>query len=440
VSLQPSVRRPRSGRPTDAPSQLPLTLAKTSVLTGLATALKLASGLVATKAVSVLIGPAGLALVGQFQNLVAMVLSLSSQLLSQGVVKYAAEFQDQPEPRNRVLRVAFNANLILALGLGAVLIAGCTLLASAILHDRQYWYLFVLLAVLAPFGVVNNTVLSAINGLGQIGRLTRITIYQSIVGLALTLALVWLWRLNGALLSVVLAQTVIFALLWRELRHHPYLRWKRLTLSADGEDLKKLGQFALMAATSAVCIPLTQMVVRDFLARELSWDDAGLWQGITRLSQATLLFASTTLTVYFVPRFARADDRETRREIVRGYMLIVPVLVVLMGGLWLVRDRVILLLYAPEFMPMRDLFAWQFVGDAVKVSSWVLGYILVARARVAAFVSTEIVLAATQIALYVVLVRQHGLVGTCYANLVTYLLNFVILGWFLRDVLTGRKE
>ncbi|EJG0004581.1 O-antigen flippase, partial [Vibrio parahaemolyticus] len=45
-----------------------MNLIKTSFLTLIATAIRLISGLVINKAISVFIGPSGLALIGQFQN------------------------------------------------------------------------------------------------------------------------------------------------------------------------------------------------------------------------------------------------------------------------------------------------------------------------------------------------------------------------------------
>lgn len=49
-----------------------MTLIKTSILSLIATFFKMLSGLVINKAVSVYIGPSGLALIGQFQTLLKL--------------------------------------------------------------------------------------------------------------------------------------------------------------------------------------------------------------------------------------------------------------------------------------------------------------------------------------------------------------------------------
>jgi PST family polysaccharide transporter len=40
-----------------------------------------------------------------------------------------------------------------------------------------------------------------------------------------------------------------------------------------------------------------------------------------------------------------------------------------------------LTLFTAKFGPMRDLFGWQMAGDTVKIGSWLLGYVLLARTR-----------------------------------------------------------
>lgn len=57
---------------------------------------------------------------------------------------------------------------------------------------------------------------------------------------------------------------------------------------------------------------------------------------------------------------------------------------------WLLRDFAIWLLFSKQFIAMRGLFAWQLVGDVLKVGSYVFGYLVIARASLRFYVLTEI--------------------------------------------------
>jgi antigen flippase len=58
---------------------------------------------------------------------------------------------------------------------------------------------------------------------------------------------------------------------------------------------------------------------------------------------------------------------------------VVPAVTLASGALYLLRDLVIALVFTREFLPMSDLFGWQMVGNVLKMSGWLFGYVLVAR-------------------------------------------------------------
>lgn len=74
-----------------------MNLIKTSLLSFIATAVKLLSGLIINKAVSIFIGPSGLAVIGQFQNAQGIVRTLAQGGINSGVTKYTAEFHENGE-------------------------------------------------------------------------------------------------------------------------------------------------------------------------------------------------------------------------------------------------------------------------------------------------------------------------------------------------------
>ena len=69
-----------------------MTLIKTSVLSFIATAIKMLSMLAINKAVAVFIGPTGLALIGQFQNFTQLGMTVAQGGINAGVTKYTAEY------------------------------------------------------------------------------------------------------------------------------------------------------------------------------------------------------------------------------------------------------------------------------------------------------------------------------------------------------------
>ena len=73
------------------------------------------------------------------------------------------------------------------------------------------------------------------------------------------------------------------------------------------------------------------------------------------------------------------------------------------------------------------LFGWQMVGDTLKVASWLLGYILTAKAFVGLLIFSEIFFAALFFTLVNFAVPQWGLAGVSMAYAMNYFFHFLFM-------------
>ncbi|END3636425.1 O-antigen flippase, partial [Escherichia albertii] len=96
---------------------------KTAILSLISTIFKLLSALIINKVISIFVGPAGIALIGQFQNLIQMVNTLSQGGMLSGVTKYTAEYnKHSPENIEKLWSTAFKIIVLLSIILGFLLI------------------------------------------------------------------------------------------------------------------------------------------------------------------------------------------------------------------------------------------------------------------------------------------------------------------------------
>jgi len=417
-----------------------MNLIRTSLLTGTSTVIKVAAGFVTNKVVAVIAGPPGMALIGQVQNVSSILQNISSGIFGTAVVKYTAEWRDDPVRREAFLRLSFTIAFWASLAVGGFTAGISYVLARWLLKAPEYWWVFALLGALLPVFSINSLVLSVINGLGDVRRLTVINIAQSIVGLGVSVALPWCFGLAGALASAVLAATVIFVILLPELRRHAWLRLGRLAWEGDRENLRRLGNFALMAVVSGLCAPVAQIAVRGWIIQRCSADEAGYWQALMRLSSAYLMFFTTTLSVYFLPKFSSLDPSGVVRELKRGYALILPVLA---GGfflIWLARGWLVPMLFSPQFQPMKDLLAYQLTGDFLKIGSWIMSFVMLARAKTGLFIVSEIIFNTLYVGLSTALVGaggEGGARGALVAWIVLYALYWAFVAAALPRMLSG---
>jgi len=403
-----------------------MTLIKTSILSFIATVIKMIAGLVINKAVAVYIGPAGLALVGQFQNFTQLVMTAAQGAISGGVTKYAAEYGKDDERIPILFSTAAKISLYSSLVVGVGIVLFSHYASLHFLQSEDYSYIFVIFGFTIVLFVVNNLLLSILNGLKEIKTWVMINIIQSVYSLIFTTLLIVFLGLDGALIALVTNQSVIFLIVLWMLRKHPVIKLENFKGTFDKPEAKKLGGFALMAITTAATVPVSHIIVRNYIGETLSWDDAGYWQAIWYISTMYLMVITTTLSIYYLPRLSEINDKtELRKELLQGYKIIIPVVILMSVTMFLLKDFIIWLLFTKEFTPMRELFLWQLVGDVFKICAWLFAYFMLAKAMTRTFITTEIAFATSFVILSIWLVSIFGLVGMSYSfaiNCVLYLL------------------
>jgi O-antigen/teichoic acid export membrane protein len=400
-----------------------MNLIKTSLLSLASTTAKMLAGLAISKALAIYVGPAGLAVVGQFQNFVQLALTIAKGGLDTGVTKYTAEYGQDQVRLSHLFATALRICIACCALVSAALVIAADPLSRYFLHSDAYAYVMRLFGVTIGLFVLNSLLLAILNGLQEIRTYIVVNIMQSVLTLALTTALIVSLGLDGALVALVTNQSlVLFVVLWR-LRHHPIIRIAAFRGTFDRSEARRLSKFALMAGVSAIVSPLASILVRDHVTQTIGLTEAGYWQGIWYISSTYLTVVTTTLAIYYLPKLsATVDKRDLRAELRKGYFVIMPIVMAAALCVYLTREWVVRILFTEDFMPMVGLFRWMLIGDVVKLASWLIAYLMLAKAMTRAFIVTEVVFSASFVLFSMVLTDHFGLVGVTYAHALNYAL------------------
>ncbi len=60
-----------------------------------------------------------------------------------------------------------------------------------------------------------------------------------------------------------------------------------------------------MALITSVTLPVAYVMMRNLLAAHYSWDEVGIWQGVSSISDAYLQFITASFSVYLLPTLSR---------------------------------------------------------------------------------------------------------------------------------------
>lgn len=405
-----------------------MTLVKTSLLNSIAVGMKLLTMLGINKLLALYVGPAGYAALGQFQNAMTMITTFASGAINTGVTKYTAEHYANPEAQQSIWRTAGTIAFIGTI-LTSVLIGFFRrFLALSFLGDAGYANVFLWFSLALFFFVFNALLLAILNGKKEISRYVMANIIGSLFSLLMTTLLVIYYGLYGALIALSLYQSIAFFGTLLLCYNASWFKISYLIGSFDKAIAKRLANYTLMALSTAVCVPISHILIRNHLGNTLSWEAAGYWEAMWRLSGAYLMLITTTLSVYYLPRLSEIKGAsELKEEILQGYRVILPCAIVAAFLIYICRDLLIQLLFSEQFYPVRVLFLGQVIGDILKIGSWILAFVMLGKAMTRYFIATEIIFSASFYCLVVLMTNAWGLHGVAWAYALNYLFYWVCM-------------
>jgi O-antigen/teichoic acid export membrane protein len=416
-------------------------LVKVSVLNGIATVIRMLTGFVSVKVVAALIGPAGVALLGQLNNFSQIVLSISNGGINSGITKYTSEFSDSEKDYVVFLGTGFWITIVLSVITSLVLFIGAGYFSETFLHDIRFKTVFYIFGGTVFLYALNGLLVSVINGFKEYKKYVVSNIIGSLVGVVFAITLSLRYGIFGALVSLVTYQSIVFFITLGIVAKSYWFKWTSFLSKFNKQAAVKLGHYSLMAIVSAVTVPAGQMIVRTFIINRYSKTDAGLWEGINRISTMYLMIITTSLSVYFLPKLAELKTKkELRNEIFSVYKLTIPFLFLSTFMIYIFRILIIHILFTPEFARMENLFAWQLIGDILKIMGWVLGYLLLAKAMTKIYIIMEIVNFVLLIIVSYFLVNAYGTLGATIAFALVYLVYFLVLCIVLRNYLIDDRN
>lgn len=386
-----------------------------SLGTGVAVAARAAGALVINKLFATYAPAGGLTLLAQFQNLMALLTALPNDGVHVGLVKYLAPLRPG-SPRYRAWLGAALALNVAALLVGAVVLASRGLLG---------WDWGSLAVFLVGVGLITGQGLlgTALLAAGRLRAYLGLSALLATLGTgAVAVTLLGQLPLRVVLLAYLLAQGVTVVPALALAARAGVLRHLRPAGPISRLALRRLGQFLLMAVSTLLFGKAVDYVLRDYLLRTFGPARTDLWQAVAKLSDNyTMVFVAVMSSVFYPRLAALAGQARAAKHYLLGVLgLLAPVLAVGLGLIFICRDWLLPLLFAPRLLGAREFLAPQLLGDWAKFLSWLFIFQLTAKARTGPYVAVQAASAAVFAGLLAVLLPRFGLEGAVLAHAARY--------------------
>jgi len=410
-------------------------LIKSMMTIGSAQALKILISIARIKILVVLLGPAGLGLLGIYNSLLETSSKVSGLGLSSSGVRELASAREDEATRSRVRVVLFTAHLVQG-GIAMILVWLIREpLALWLFGDTQRATAVGLVGIAVLLTLLAASQTALLQGLRKIADLSRVTVFGILAGTVAGLIAVWFAGEDG-LIWFVLAQPLgAIAVAWYFTRRLPRPRAAGLTLSQIWDIWRPMATLGLVFMLGELASAVTLLLIQSRIAHEIGLDATGIFAAAWGISMQYVGFLVTAMSADYYPRLTElihdrhASNRLMNDQIQLGLAVGGPVLLLLIGfAPWVVN-----ILYSSEFLPAVELLQWQTVGNVFMLVSWPLAFAFVAAAQSRIYLFTEILWNALFLAMVWGGLSFFGIEVTGAAFLISYILYFTML-----TILAGR--
>ena len=385
-------------------------------------------GFISNKVVAVFLGPSGMAILGNFRNLGAMLKSVATLGISTSLVKLVAENKENKTALSELYATFLSVFIIISSFLAIGVFFFAEAIGQLLFHSNQWTIPIRIVGLSLPLVLLTTFWLAIYNGLEQFKTIVLVQLVSSVLVFIVTISLIYFHSIDGAIWAIALSELlmvlVTFVFVVKDKRFFQF----KLRFLIKKDYLIAIQKFSAMALLTAIIAPLTLLLIRNAITTNYSLVEAGYWEATTKLSSFYMLFFTSGLSLYYMPKLASLSTDEAFKQEVKVYFSsFVPLFLVMLLVLFFSKEWILKWVFTAEFLKLQSVLIWQFLGDFFKILTLAFGYQILVKARLKVYFFLEITFNLSYLLLSLYLIKTRGYEGAIQAYCCASALGFILV-------------
>ena len=409
---------------------------RSSSIIGGASVINILVGLLRMKVAAIVLGPAGVGLIGLLQSLMTTAAAVSAMGLGNVGTRQIAEAiakKDQVALCT-VRRAVFWGTVLLAVAGGIAFWVLRDVWAVHLFGDQTVSNDLAWIAVGVTLTVASGSQGALLNGMRRVGDMARVSIGAGLMSTAIGITALWGWGDRSIFVFVLAAPLASFFVGHWYVAKLPLIYKEPTPIRVIVGQWLPLIRLGAAFMVSGLVVTLGNLGIRALVQQELGADANGYFQAAWMISMTYVGYVLGAMGADFYPRLTAvmhdnaAVNRLVNQQSEVALLLAGPVLVAMIG----LAPWVIELLYSNKFSDAASVLRWQVLGDVLKIVSWPLGYLILAAGDGRTFLVTETIASFVLIGLTWIGLPVIGIEATGVAFLAMYLVYLPVVYWLAR--------
>lgn len=350
-------------------------------------------GIIRSKFIAVLLGPAGMGVSGLLQTSVGMISSLTNFGLTSSAVKSIATAQAENNEVKVGRVIAVFRRLVWATGLlGAII----TLILSPYLSkitfgNNDYVWAFAFLSITLLINQISAGQGVLLRAMRQIKLMAKSSMIGSVLGLLTTIPLYYFYGIAGIVPALIITALTSLFLSWY---YSSKLSFKKvkvqlIDIRLEGKEMLIMG---FMISLSGIISMLFSYLFRIYLSNYGSISDVGLYNAGFVIVNTYVGMIFTAMSTDYYPKLSSvANDIVKMRKAINqqaeiAILILCPIVLIFIVFIkW-----VIVLLYSEAFVSIENMVLLAAAGMIFKSISWAIAFLLLAKSASKLFFWNEL--------------------------------------------------
>ena len=401
---------------------------KATSLFGGVQAFNILISIVRSKFVAVLLGPAGMGIMGLLNSTINLIGGITNFGLGTSAIKDISAANFTGNNQRIALIVTVLKRLVWITGILGMFV---TLILSPWLSqltfgNKNYTIAFIWISVTLLLSQLSSGQMVILQGMRKLKQLAKANLLGSSLGLITTLPLYYFWHIDGIVPAIIASSVVSLVLAWlfgRKVSIEPVEVTQKQTLT-EGKNMLQMG---FLISLSGIMGVGASYVLSIFISHNGGVSQVGLYNaGFAIINTYVALIFNAMATDYYPRLSAVGHDNKLCQQAINqqaeiALLILAPILIVFFVFI----NWVVILLYSKQFLPVNTMIYWAALGMFFKAASWSIAFIFLAKGTSKLFFWNELIANLYTLGLNVLGYHSWGLTGLGISFAVCYLLYLI---------------
>ncbi|AVM52307.1 PST family polysaccharide transporter [Bacteroides zoogleoformans] len=384
--------------------------------------------IIKSKVIAILLGPAGVGVLGLFQSGLQLVQQITNMGLASSAVRDVSEANGSGNLQRISKTVTVVRRLVRITGvlglLGVVFIS--PLLSKSAFGNYDYSIPFVFLSFTLLFDQLSAGQKVVLQGLRRLKELAKCSAIGITIGLLVSIPFYYWLGINGIAPTLVLTSLCSLVISWLYSRKIK-IEKNNISLKQTFSHGRQMLVMGISMSISGILATAVAYITRSYIQSLGGVGEVGLYQAGFMIMTTYVGLVMNAIATDYYPRLAsiNKDNNKCRNAVCQqgeiGTLILAPLLTICL----LFMPFVLEILYSDKFLSANLYISWACLGMLLRLGSWVISYLFVAKAESKLFMLNEVFACSYGLIFNILGYKVLGLEGVGIAFALTYFIYFI---------------